>query len=376
MQAYQLDPNRLLPGDVLLERGRGLESAIIRVFDWGSFSHAILYLGGGQIIEAVDRGVSLRSALYVICTDPSRFALLRHPDGRGRIEPKIEFLHAFAQGEMNKLYSTEGAIGTKIPFFRRRADEHFCSELIALIYQRMDIQLFTDKRHPDRVAPNDFARPSCTLVRQREAPFRDLPPLPSNLPNDVFLSLVDRDRLHSMSLSGMAGDLAQKAVAKYAGELEDAAKAKNIPAKVASLSDIYWMLFIPDLPNADRISEELKAMLEDSEVRQRIASVEDTYKAEVDYRLASNNPILRSYVIRSLEDSISASADVLRLYAEQVFYMHKLMEGDIAPPPIFASLGALKVRSIHRWVLEVAKDAIARELGLLQWQKETIKRIS
>ena len=213
MRAYQLDSDRMLPGDVLLERGRGLESAIIRLFDRGSFSHAILYLGGDQIVEAVDRGVSLRSVLHVMCTDPSRFTLLRHPEANRRIGTQIDSLYSFAQGELNKYYSTAGAIGTKIPFFKRRAHEHFCSELIALIYERMQIPLFTDRRAPDKVSPNDFTRPSCMLLRQREAPFRDLPPLPPGLSNSLFLSLVDRDKLHATSPSGTAGDLAQRAVA-------------------------------------------------------------------------------------------------------------------------------------------------------------------
>jgi len=301
--------------------------------------------------------------------------LLRHPEANRRIGTQIDSLYSFAQGELNKYYSTAGAIGTKIPFFKRRAHEHFCSELIALIYERMQIPLFTDRRAPDKVSPNDFTRPSCMLLRQREAPFRDLPPLPPGLSNSLFLSLVDRDKLHATSPSGTAGDLAQRAVAKYAKQLEDAARAMSILATVTTLSDIYWILLIPNLQNADRISEELKTMLETSEVWRETASFEETYKAEVDYRLATGDPMLRNYVIRSLKDGISARAELLPIYARNVLYMHKLMEGDIPPPPAFTFLADPKIRSIHRWILDAAKDAIAREAMLLQWQKDTIRRI-
>jgi uncharacterized protein YycO len=67
---YQLDPTRLLPGDVILEKGDSLYSRVIRLSDRGRFSHVILYLGANFIVEAVEEGVRIMQALRVITADP------------------------------------------------------------------------------------------------------------------------------------------------------------------------------------------------------------------------------------------------------------------------------------------------------------------
>ena len=47
----------LREGDVLLYRGTGLISRAIQLFDGSPLSHAALYLGGGEIGEAVAQGL-------------------------------------------------------------------------------------------------------------------------------------------------------------------------------------------------------------------------------------------------------------------------------------------------------------------------------
>ena len=88
---YQLDPTRLLPGDVILEAGEGWYARVTQFLDRGPFSHVILYLGANFIVEAVEEGVRIIQALRVVTFDPqtaralwSQFAagagefLLRH----------------------------------------------------------------------------------------------------------------------------------------------------------------------------------------------------------------------------------------------------------------------------------------------------------
>ena len=79
---YQIDPTKLLPGDVILEAGDSLYSRVIRLSDWSRFSHVVLYLGANFIVEAVEDGVRIIQALRVITFDPTGYLVLRLPTSR------------------------------------------------------------------------------------------------------------------------------------------------------------------------------------------------------------------------------------------------------------------------------------------------------
>ncbi len=51
----------LVPGDVLLYKGKGFISRAIQLFDGTDFSHAALYLGDGMVGEAIASGLERRS---------------------------------------------------------------------------------------------------------------------------------------------------------------------------------------------------------------------------------------------------------------------------------------------------------------------------
>ena len=68
----------LLPGDILLSSGSGIASSGIQLFTVAPVSHAAIYLGNGQIVEAVGKGVRLRS-LQDALDDESVVAAFRHP---------------------------------------------------------------------------------------------------------------------------------------------------------------------------------------------------------------------------------------------------------------------------------------------------------
>jgi hypothetical protein len=171
MRAYQLDSNQLHPGDVLLEAGSGLFSFLIRWLDGGPYSHSVLYLGHNIIVEAVERGVIQLPAGRLITTQPENYAVFQYPDAE-RLAQACGTIVAFA--ETNKRYAWTGVYGVKLPIFKRRAYEHFCSELVARSYAHAGLPLFTGC-DPDKVSPNDFARPPCLLERLTLRPFTELP---------------------------------------------------------------------------------------------------------------------------------------------------------------------------------------------------------
>jgi hypothetical protein len=50
----------LHPGDVIMLRGTSLVARLIIEFDGGTYSHCALYLGGGEVLEAIAEGVKRR----------------------------------------------------------------------------------------------------------------------------------------------------------------------------------------------------------------------------------------------------------------------------------------------------------------------------
>jgi hypothetical protein len=79
LQQHQwvFDPSILKPGDVVLERDDGKQSAAITGLDGGSFSHALFWLGGSDFIEATDGGSRVISFARVGVYKPSRWSALR-----------------------------------------------------------------------------------------------------------------------------------------------------------------------------------------------------------------------------------------------------------------------------------------------------------
>ena len=57
----RLPRESLIPGDVLLYKGKGLLGKLIRFFDGTDVNHAGLYIDGEQVGEAIAEGVVARS---------------------------------------------------------------------------------------------------------------------------------------------------------------------------------------------------------------------------------------------------------------------------------------------------------------------------
>jgi len=74
-----LDPEALQPGDILLTSVPTLVSATIRLMTFAPVSHAAVYVGDGQIVEAVRSGVRVR-AIEQTLEEESVVLVLRHPE--------------------------------------------------------------------------------------------------------------------------------------------------------------------------------------------------------------------------------------------------------------------------------------------------------
>ena len=74
-----LAPEALHPGDILLSSMPGLAAAGIKLVTFSPISHAAVYVGHGQVVEAVRSGVRLRSIDEVLAEE-TFVLVLRYPD--------------------------------------------------------------------------------------------------------------------------------------------------------------------------------------------------------------------------------------------------------------------------------------------------------
>lgn len=105
----------LRAGDIVLSATNGLNSLGIRVFTLSPVSHAALYLGNDQIIEAVGAGIRTRSTADYMA-DEATIVAFRHP---GVTDTHAEAMRKFAQLHDGKKYNTAGIV-LQAPFTLQR----------------------------------------------------------------------------------------------------------------------------------------------------------------------------------------------------------------------------------------------------------------
>jgi len=167
---YCLDERRLRPGDVLLEKGSSGVSTLISWADEGEFSHAMIYGGGGQIVEAVLRGTVFISTRRIVTRSPGRWLHLRP---RTALTPDQEAAITLAlRAHVFKPYATLGVLGTKAkPLQGVQGDRSlFCSQLVALAYDSIGIPVVPGNP-PETVTPNMLLRDASILAPVPGTPF-------------------------------------------------------------------------------------------------------------------------------------------------------------------------------------------------------------
>lgn len=129
-----VDPGSLLIADIILSTTGQAISKGIRAGTGSAVSHAILYVGGDQVVEAVGEGVVFRPVVEAL-GGAIRAAVYRHPD---LTETQALKIRDFAGMQIGKPYDTLGAAGSVVPVLCNVAaspDKFFCSELILAAYE-------------------------------------------------------------------------------------------------------------------------------------------------------------------------------------------------------------------------------------------------
>jgi cell wall-associated NlpC family hydrolase len=182
-----IKPQLLRTGDIILSAANGINSAGIRAITLSPVSHAALYVGNGQIIEAVTSGVRQRNITEFIAEEATIVAF-RHPKIDG-IEAAL--IQKFAEKHVGTKYNTAGIV-LQAPFTLQRKfcelpiipalardacirgsaaialgpvpnDQFFCSQFVLEAYKAAGIPL-TDS-DPRLVTPGDLLH-----MRQGDVP--------------------------------------------------------------------------------------------------------------------------------------------------------------------------------------------------------------
>ncbi|MGJ4925978.1 hypothetical protein ACQR1I_11715 [Bradyrhizobium sp. HKCCYLS2038] len=229
-KAWTFDPSRLLPGDIVLERGSGWRSKGIAWADWGNYSHALLWLGNTDFIEAVGDGVRVISFARVVIRKPNRWRLLRlveDPDAAAKAA-------AFARNMSHRKYDLKGALQTKAGG-RRTPDptKLFCSQLVAAAYAQAGISI-VDGLSAQQVTP--AALEHSTKLKIIDLPLQEVDP--------ENAAPLDRDKGYKTTMMQQemhASQAAFEAVSSELGKLTDP-KNPDIPFPPGDLYGLFAVL--------------------------------------------------------------------------------------------------------------------------------------
>ena len=157
-----LSINDLKPADILLSTGSAKASAMIRTGTISRYSHAALYIGNNQIIEAIGSGVMLQSLNDAMSDDTlmTVYRRLRMSDGQG-----LQVIR-YVKQQVGKRYDYSGAAGGGVTsgsgiiigiflspivvvagisadlYNRHNPDASFyCSELVAIAFEKAGVPL-------------------------------------------------------------------------------------------------------------------------------------------------------------------------------------------------------------------------------------------
>ena len=252
---YLLDPAGLLAGDILLESGTGFTSAAIRYVDGGNFSHALMWLGGNQLIEAVDCGARLISYTRVIIENPTSWKLLRFT-GDAATAAKAA---AEARNLAHKRYDTIGAISTTRWRIRSRPDVTmlFCSQLVAESYSRAGIAL-VEGAEPHKVSPAMLEK--CARLTALAVPLTEI----ASDKLGEAVAVLKRDKVYSgspMDRELLAVQEAFDAVQARASALTPP-QGSGVRMPPGNLSDLLDLLQVTEGAEADSVADSLLTELE------------------------------------------------------------------------------------------------------------------
>jgi hypothetical protein len=160
-----LDPDLVMPGDVVLTTEREIGAAVIRVLSGGNFSHAAFCTRRGFLMESnfeqywSDAGsVRLTNLLSVLVTQRPFVRVLRPKDDIPDRAKIIALATNAAEQKLGNEFWFKGVTHFRLPTRpKNQQDRYFCSHLIASAFEKAGLPLFPG-RGPEKISPASLAK--------------------------------------------------------------------------------------------------------------------------------------------------------------------------------------------------------------------------
>jgi uncharacterized protein YycO len=155
-KVYLIDAGKLLPGDILLCRDPdGAVSQTIRTMTDSRYSHAAIYVGNGEFVEAIGSGVRRFLVDRTAVRNPLNVRFLRLNDGADARKAAAA-AGKNAEAYLARRYWKKGALTA---IFKNANRQHggrfFCSHLVVQAYREAKVELI-DGVEPHNVIPDDL----------------------------------------------------------------------------------------------------------------------------------------------------------------------------------------------------------------------------
>jgi hypothetical protein len=258
-RVWRFDPNRLKPGDVVLERGHAPLSKLITWIDRGDYSHALIWMGGTDFLESVGTGVRVISFARVFVTVPGDWLVLRLPNG----EAIAATAAAHARNLAHKSYDVIGIVNTKIPIRRgENPAASICSQVAAASYERAG-EVLVPGVPSSKVTPGQLQRNS-KLVAVSPTPLEELD-LSDPVTAEVVGEFLDRNTAYADSLPHRNMENSQAAFRMIRPMFSGVTAPDGFTGACppGNLADAIDLLAIMDTSVARPISDRLTVILED-----------------------------------------------------------------------------------------------------------------
>jgi cell wall-associated NlpC family hydrolase len=163
MQTKMITIGQLQKGDIILSTTSDSVSKVVKFATDSKFSHARLYIGGGDIIEAIDP-VVVQDELIKVLKGDLYAVVYRMPQLTKAQKNNIVY---YAMKQLGKEYDLSGAIGSSgagiavaglIPTISNLINseyDFYCSELVAFSYKNAGVKLET---FSSQTTPKDLAQ--------------------------------------------------------------------------------------------------------------------------------------------------------------------------------------------------------------------------
>jgi hypothetical protein len=214
---WALVPSEVRPGDIILTADDQITSKAIRGITFSDFSHVIVHVDEGLLMEAVGDGVIIRRARGFYVTDRGYVRVMR--SATPLTSAQVSAIRQSIENRLGKAYSKRGAVRTVLPLISydpQRAT--FCSRLVLEGFRENAIDVVPGVEL-NEVQPKHFAS-SPVLKDITEQAVRRLDPKSDKDEYDTVLSFS------GVTTETLAGLLGRRLVDMIRRELPESSRTQ------------------------------------------------------------------------------------------------------------------------------------------------------